>query len=326
MFREASNTRIELTILSIARAILKRTGVRLFQNAGFGHRVIILTTLKSKVSIMASVAHIPWMGRYFIGHLVTLYLDGTFYKFTTYNGSKYKAALTEEKVMLSFKRKNLILNIEAIKGHTGALISPIQGDMSGKVNESLAATLHVSLIQDGKEIYKGTGRHSGLEVGGEADVLLTSRMDMSVYIPNIVQGLRDWYAEELKFRPNSDLSLQSFCLSMAERLFEAYTTSNPVVCNQINNYHPSFIGMKWPQLQTVPFSMSDALDTVAFEHGFKGYESLPEKELDIQFERAVGAIVDGHLDELRKFAEDLSQIINSHFSLGTSGKTDSLSG
>ena len=130
--------------------------------------------LSSKVSIMASVAHIPWLGRYFIGHLLTLYIDGTFYKFTTYNGSAYKAELTEEKVILSFKRKDLTLNIEAIKGHTGALISPIQGDMSGKVNESIASTLHISLTQKGQVIYKGIGRHSGLEVGGEPSVLLTS--------------------------------------------------------------------------------------------------------------------------------------------------------
>ena len=131
--------------------------------------------LNRKVSIMASVAHIPWMGNYFIGHLVTMVIDETLYKFTTYNGSKYSARHDDDKVYITFERKGLRLEIEAIKGHTGSLISPLQGEMTGKVNESLTSILNISFYKNGKEFYKGKGRHAGLEVAGDVNILLTSK-------------------------------------------------------------------------------------------------------------------------------------------------------
>ena len=122
---------------------------------------------------------------------------------------------------------------------------------------------------------------------------------MRTYIPNIVQGLRDWYKEQLVAKTKDGCTIHSFFTLMADRLYEAYEFANPVVCNQINNYHPSFIGMSWADLQEVSFTKQDALDTIAYEHGFKGFESISEGGLDIQFENAVDAIVDGRLEDLR---------------------------
>lgn len=127
------------------------------------------------VSFMASVAHIPWMGRYFIGYLVTLYLDGKLYKWTTYNGAKMTSSLDEDHVYLSFKKGKSVIDIKAKKGYTGELISPIKGEMTGKVNESIAAEIEVTFKKDGKEMLRDTGRHAGLEVAGDVDILLTDK-------------------------------------------------------------------------------------------------------------------------------------------------------
>lgn len=129
--------------------------------------------LSNRVSCMASVAHIPWMGQYFIGFLVAFSLDGKLYKFTTYNGSKMTSSMDDEHVYLTFTHKKRLLEITATKGPTGELISPIKGDMTGKINESLQATMDVKLTDGSKIIYQGNGRNAGLEVGGDVSILLT---------------------------------------------------------------------------------------------------------------------------------------------------------
>jgi len=125
------------------------------------------------VSFMASVAHIPWMGRYFVGFLVALYLDGELYKWTTYNGSKMTSSIDEDHVYLSFKKGNSVINIKGKKGQTGELISPIKGEMRGKVNESIAAEIELQVKKGEQTLFEDTGLHAGLEVAGDIDILLT---------------------------------------------------------------------------------------------------------------------------------------------------------
>ena len=43
-----------------------------------------------RVSVMLSVAKIPWLGSYFMGFLCFLFLDDEFFLFSTYNGSRSK--------------------------------------------------------------------------------------------------------------------------------------------------------------------------------------------------------------------------------------------
>lgn len=131
--------------------------------------------LSRKVSIMVSVAHIPWLGQYFVGFLVGLYIDDQLYKFTTYSGAKMTSKLEDDRLLLSFRQGKLTLDIIANKGKTGELISPISGAMAGKVNESLTATLEVTLKKGGTLIYSGKGRNAGLEIAGDVDVLITDK-------------------------------------------------------------------------------------------------------------------------------------------------------
>jgi tocopherol cyclase len=127
----------------------------------------------STASLMASVAHIPWMGRYFPGYIVVLWIDGAEYRFATYNGSRMKCKVNEDGVELQFKRNNLELFIHARSGPTAQLRSPITGQMTGKVNESLQATVNISLLGSGSKIWSSTGTSAGLEVAGDTTILET---------------------------------------------------------------------------------------------------------------------------------------------------------
>jgi len=129
--------------------------------------------LDRKVSLMASVAHIPWLGKYFIGFLVGFYLGDKLYKFATYTGAKRTTRINGDQVELTFSQGKHKLEIIAHKAEGTDLISPISGEMRGKVNESLLATLDIKLYEKGDLIYEGAGRNAGLELGGDIDILLT---------------------------------------------------------------------------------------------------------------------------------------------------------
>lgn len=130
---------------------------------------------EEKVSLMASVAHIPWMGHYFVGFIVALQWGDQQIRFATYNGSKVKARLDDEALYLQFKKGNKVLSVKSIKGPSAELISPISGQMTGKVNESLQARLLVKLEENGKPILVTEGHSGGLEIAGDIDILLSDK-------------------------------------------------------------------------------------------------------------------------------------------------------
>ncbi|MEM9921286.1 MAG: tocopherol cyclase family protein [Bacteroidota bacterium] len=128
-----------------------------------------------QVSMMASVANIPWLGSHFVGYIVGFLFEGQLYRFATYTGAKMKAALKEDRVELAFKDRKHRLQITAIKGPGSNLISPISGEMTGKVNESMQAKVEVAFYENDQLLYRGKGRNAGLEVAGDIDKLLTSK-------------------------------------------------------------------------------------------------------------------------------------------------------
>jgi hypothetical protein len=122
-------------------------------------------------SLMASIAHIPWMGKYFPGFIVVLLIEGKEYRFATYNASKMKCAVLEDRVLLEFKKGDFQLSVQAFKGKTAVLRSPILGQMTGKVNESLQATVEVRFMKAGDVIWASSGTTAGLEVAGDTSIL-----------------------------------------------------------------------------------------------------------------------------------------------------------
>lgn len=127
------------------------------------------------VSLMASVANIPWVGSHFIGYIVGFLFQGSLYRFATYTGAMMKASIDEDQVHLSFKDRKFRLEISAKKSSGGNLISPVSGNMVGKVNESLQATIKVAFYKGKELLFEGIGRNAGLEVAGPVEELLTAK-------------------------------------------------------------------------------------------------------------------------------------------------------
>jgi tocopherol cyclase len=124
------------------------------------------------ISLMVSVANVPWLGNSFDGFIVGFWYEGRLYRFTTYTGAKI--------TRMHYDKQRLDLNIESKKYRLEAgvsylkgaeLLTPILGDMQGRLSESLAASTHLKLfrLDKGKEtlLFEGTGRHTGLEIEGE---------------------------------------------------------------------------------------------------------------------------------------------------------------
>ena len=84
-----------------------------------------------------------------------------------------KAQIIDNQIFLSFKDRKNQLDITATKAGTGSLIAPLNGEMTGKVNESLQAIVDVKFYENGQLIFEGKGRNAGLEAAGEVDILLT---------------------------------------------------------------------------------------------------------------------------------------------------------
>ena len=102
------------------------------------------------INFMASVANIPWLGTHFIGYIVGFLFEGQLYRFATYTGAKMKASVKGDEVHLGFKDRRYRLEVIAQKGATGELISPISGNMAGKVNESMQARSLGPVLRQGR--------------------------------------------------------------------------------------------------------------------------------------------------------------------------------
>jgi hypothetical protein len=127
-----------------------------------------------EASLFASVARIPWLGSSFIGFIAGFWLNGQLYPFTTYGGDKFKLYVDAKKVHLSYINPKYQLHIVADRHEGTQLQAPVNGEMTGKVNESLHATVLVELIENGITVYKGEGRNAGLEVTEEIKDLISA--------------------------------------------------------------------------------------------------------------------------------------------------------
>ena len=127
-----------------------------------------------KTCLMASVAHIPWLGSHFIGYIVGFLWEGKLYRFATYTGAKMKARLSGQEVRLSFKDRRYRLEVTGIQAPGAQLVSPIVGEMTGMVNESMLGNLVVRFFDGDELVFEDTGRNAGLELAGALEGLLTA--------------------------------------------------------------------------------------------------------------------------------------------------------
>ena len=121
---------------------------------------------KSDACIMISIAKIPWLGSHFTGFLAFLYLEGKFYKFSTYNKSKITGfSYSDQIVRLQLKNKEFELSVDAYMKSSGILLAPQSGKMDRRIKESVDSEIEVRLTDSkGNQIYKDKAVRTGLEV------------------------------------------------------------------------------------------------------------------------------------------------------------------
>lgn len=116
--------------------------------------------------LMVSVARIPWLTGHFVGFIAGFLFEGELHRFATYTGAKLSVELDEPEVFITLTNPKTRLEVRGIAGAGGNLVSPISGEMTGKVNESLQGQLQLRFYRNNELVFEGTGQHAGLEVAG----------------------------------------------------------------------------------------------------------------------------------------------------------------
>jgi len=129
------------------------------------------------VSFTSSIAKIPWLGTSFAGFLIGLLYDETVYTFATYTGAEVsKLRVSEDEVRFWVSDSTHGVMVRAARAQGGELRSPVLGEMSGRIIESLTAHIHIRFYRfEGNEstlLFSGTGRNAGLEVVGSIRELI----------------------------------------------------------------------------------------------------------------------------------------------------------
>ncbi len=129
------------------------------------------------ISLSASIAIVPSIGRTFRGFTVGLLYNGHLYRFATYTGAVTdKLAITDDHVVWHLRDKHHRLEMISERQSGGLLHAPIRTEMHKRVDETLQANVQVKFTRvDGSVIFEDTGRNAGLEVYGDLDSLLNMR-------------------------------------------------------------------------------------------------------------------------------------------------------
>jgi hypothetical protein len=121
------------------------------------------------------MAIIPWLGSSFIGHIAGVLYNNKLYEFTTYNGTKVKlCSITEKTVKIEMENRQYRLSLSAKRDQATSLAAPIAGFMDARIEESMKATIEVSLFDKKTNILllKDKGSSAGIEVAGDHQRLL----------------------------------------------------------------------------------------------------------------------------------------------------------
>lgn len=107
-----------------------------------------------------------WIHPNIMGFICNLKLDGREYRFASYNRSKLDLnEFTPEHASMKFRRKQLILHVDARMEEGALLQAPHEGAMNHKIKKGLFGTINIALMtKAGETIFSGAGRQCGFEL------------------------------------------------------------------------------------------------------------------------------------------------------------------
>ncbi len=130
---------------------------------------------KPNTSIKFSLAQIPWIKKAFNGFIAGLWYNNNLIQFTTYNKSRLlQCALKDNILKVELTNKSYRLQLEIISDHASTLISPINGSMKGKIEESMYSKMQIKLfeLKTNSLIYSDYSENVCLEMAGELELIL----------------------------------------------------------------------------------------------------------------------------------------------------------
>ncbi len=121
---------------------------------------------QNNVSVMFSVAKIPWLHSHFTGFLSFLRIDNEVLMFATYTGAKIKKLNYKNNLLnLSISSFKYTLEMEAAFSKGGVLKAPKNGMMDQTVTESITSNVNVKLYNNKNKtiLFEGEGMNTGFE-------------------------------------------------------------------------------------------------------------------------------------------------------------------
>ncbi|MDF2539074.1 MAG: hypothetical protein K0S76_2095 [Herbinix sp.] len=118
------------------------------------------------ITLMFSVAKIPWINRAFTGFLSIFRYQDQVYVFATYTGAKLKRLeVSNGYVRVRIEDFRFRLDMKVLQTEGGAIKAPTNDGMERNIIESINAVVKVRLTdRSGDLIYEGRGTNTGLEI------------------------------------------------------------------------------------------------------------------------------------------------------------------
>jgi hypothetical protein len=120
------------------------------------------------VTVMFSIAKIPWLFGAFTGFISFLRLKENVIVFATFTGAKLsRLEYKSNRIRVVLTDRRYRLEMEADKTDGGTLMAPKNGLMKQQITESINAVVKVRFSdRKGNIIFEGTGTNTGLEIFG----------------------------------------------------------------------------------------------------------------------------------------------------------------
>lgn len=128
------------------------------------------------MSLMLSIAKIPWRSKSFIGLIAGIWQENKFYKLATYTGAKIDSLrFNGKETRIIVSDKDYEITIEAQPGSLGKLRAPQKGAMTGTIMESIRGRANIKLHdkKTGTNIINADARCLGMEVAGNTQELVS---------------------------------------------------------------------------------------------------------------------------------------------------------
>ena len=120
---------------------------------------------REDISVMISVAKIPWMGSWFMGFISFISIAGKVIVLATYNGAKISSIRKIDETHTEVVIREGALTITAVteKKGAGTLRAPVKGLMDSIIKESLNSEVMLELKDGNNILFSGRGLRAGYE-------------------------------------------------------------------------------------------------------------------------------------------------------------------